>query len=230
MRVLADGFGSLSTRATFWNELRGGGIKARLFHPLWTRLQDHFHRDHRKLIVVDQRIAFTGGMNVADEYGSSRKRKGNLRRDAQVRLEGPIAWELAAVVREGWERAGGDRFTVSPWVADEPSGAKCVVLDSRPGRGQNETSAVMAALVGASRRRLWVTNAYFAPRPLVIRALISAARRGVDVRLLLPGKVMSRSCATPGMASMPNSWRMASASSSINPPFSMRNPLSQMAS
>lgn len=188
VRVLADGFGSSSTKAAFWNELRGGGIKARLFHPLWSRLWDHFHRDHRKLIVVDQRIAFTGGMNVADEYGSSRKPKGNLWRDAQVRLEGPVAWELAAVFREGWEHAGGDRFRVSPWVTDEPGGAKCVVLDSRPGRGQNETSAVMSALVGASRRRLWVTNAYFAPRSLVIRALIGAARRGVDVRLLLPGQ------------------------------------------
>lgn len=188
VRVLADGFGSSSTKAQFWNELRGGGIKARLFHPLWSRLWDHFHRDHRKLIVVDQRIAFTGGMNIADEYGSSRKPKGNLWRDTQVRLEGPVAWELAAVVREGWERAGGDRFAISPWETDEPGGAKCVVLDSRPGRGQNETSAVMSALVGASRHRLWITNAYFAPRPIVIRALISAARRGVDVRLLLPGQ------------------------------------------
>jgi cardiolipin synthase len=188
VRVLADGFGSSSTKAAFWNELRGGGIKARLFHPLWSRLWDHFHRDHRKLIVVDQRIAFTGGMNVADEYGSSRRPKGNLWRDTQVRLEGPVAWELAAVVREGWERAGGDHFAIKPWETDESGGAPCVVLDSRPGRGQNETSAVMSALVGASRRRLWVTNAYFAPRPIVIRALIGAARRGVDVRLLLPGK------------------------------------------
>lgn len=188
VRVLADGFGSSSTKAVFWNELRRDGIKAHLFHPLWSRLWDHFHRDHRKLVVVDQRIAFTGGMNIGNEYGSSRKAKGKLWRDTQVRLEGSVAWELAAVVREGWERAGGDQFEVVPWETNDAVGAKCLVLDCRPGRGQKETSAVMSALVGASQRRLWITNAYFAPRPIVIRALISAARRGVDVRLLLPGQ------------------------------------------
>jgi cardiolipin synthase A/B len=188
VRVLADGFGSSNTKPAFWDGLREAGIEARLFHPLWTRLWDHFHRDHRKIIVIDRRITFTGGMNIADEYGSSRKAKGNLWRDTQVRLEGPIAWELAAVFREGWERAGGDRFPVSRWEISECGKAKCVVLDSRPGRGQNEISAVMSALVGASRRRLWITNAYFAPRPIAIRGLISAARRGVDVRLLLPGQ------------------------------------------
>jgi cardiolipin synthase len=188
VRVLADAFGSSSTKTVFWDELRAGGIQAHLFHPLWSRLWDHFHRDHRKLIVVDQRVAFTGGMNIGNEYGSSRNAKGSFWRDTQVRMEGPIAWELAGVVREGWERAGGDRFEVWPWEANHMVGAKGLVVDSRPGRGQNETSAVMSAMVGASRRRLWVTNAYFAPRSLVIRALISAARRNVDVRLLLPGQ------------------------------------------
>lgn len=188
VRVLADGFGSAATKPEFWRRMRGFGIEARLFHPLWTRLSDHFHRDHRKIIVVDQHIAFIGGMNVGDEYGSSRKAKGKLWRDAQVRLEGPVAWELAAVFREGWERAGGDAFSISDWEAKDSGGAKCLVVDSRPGRGQQEKSAVFSALVGASRRRLWITNAYFAPRPIAILALADAARRGVDVRLLLPGQ------------------------------------------
>jgi cardiolipin synthase len=188
VKVLADGFGSSATKATFWSELRRAGIQARVFHPLWSRLLDHFHRDHRKIIVIDRRVAFTGGMNVGDEYGSSRKAKGHLWRDAQVRLEGTVAWELAAVFREGWERAGGDSFSISPWETNETGDAKCVVLDSRPGRGQSEISAAMSAFVGASRRRLWITNAYFAPRPPAIRALKRAALRGVDVRLLLPGQ------------------------------------------
>lgn len=188
VRVLADGFGSSATKPEFWRRMRGFGVEARLFHPLWSRLRDHFYRDHRKIIVVDRQIAFIGGMNVADEYGSSRKAKGKLWRDAQVRLEGPVAWELAAVFREGWQRAGGDAFPVSGWEAEGLGGAKCLVVDSRPGRGQHEKSAVFSALVGASRRRLWITNAYFAPRPIAILALTDAARRGVDVRLLLPGQ------------------------------------------
>lgn len=188
VRVLADGFGSSATKPAFWRRMRGFGIEARLFHPLWSRLRDHFYRDHRKIIVVDRQIAFIGGMNVADEYGSSRKAKGKLWRDAQVRLEGPVAWELATVFREGWQRAGGDAFAVSCWEDKDAGGAKCLVVDSRPGRGQHEKSAVFSALVGGSRRRLWITNAYFAPRPIAILALTDAARRGVDVRLLLPGQ------------------------------------------
>lgn len=188
VRVLADGFGSAATKSAFWQQMRNCGIEARLFHPLWSRLRDHFHRDHRKLIVVDQKIAFIGGMNVGDEYGSSRNAKRKSWRDVQVRLEGPVAWELAAVFREGWQRADGDAFDVSRWEAKGHGGAKCLVLDSRPGRGQHEKSAVLSALVGGSRTRLWITNAYFAPRPMAIRALTDAARRGVDVRLLLPGQ------------------------------------------
>jgi cardiolipin synthase len=188
VRVLADGFGSSAVKSAFWTRLRACGIKARLFHPFWSRLSDHFHRDHRKIIVVDRRIAFTGGMNIADEYGSSRKSNDNLWRDTQARLEGPVAWELAAVFREGWEHAGGDAFDIAPWNSANPSGARCVVLGSRPGRGQKEKSAVLSALVGASRRRLWITNAYFAPRPIAIHVLSDAARRGLDVRLLLPGR------------------------------------------
>lgn len=188
VRVLADGFGSWATKSAFWARMRSTGIQARLFHPFWSHLWDHFHRDHRKIIVIDQRIAFTGGMNIADEYGSSRKSKGGVWRDAQVRLEGPVAWELAAVFREGWERAGGQVFDVCPWKPIRADGANCVVIDSRPGRGLNEKSAALSALVGACRHRLWITNAYFAPRPLAIHALVTAARRGLDVRLLLPGR------------------------------------------
>jgi cardiolipin synthase len=187
VRILADGFGSAATKPAFWRQMRRCGIEARLFHPFWSNLWDHFRRDHRKIIVIDRRIAFTGGMNVGEEYGSSRYTKGGLWRDAQVRLEGPVAWELAIVFREGWQRAGGDTFAISGWESHDPTGAICVVLDSRPGRGQYETSAVLSALVGASRQRLWITNSYFAPRPHAIQVISAAARRGVDVRLLLPG-------------------------------------------
>jgi cardiolipin synthase len=127
-------------------------------------------------------------MNIADEYGSSRKTRDALWRDTQVRLDGPVAWELAAVFRECWQRARGESFEVSPWNPTRTDGAECIVIDSVPGRGQQEKSAVLSALMGACRQRLWITNAYFAPRPQAIRVLCAAARRGVDVRLLLPGR------------------------------------------
>ncbi|HXT13839.1 MAG TPA: phospholipase D-like domain-containing protein [Candidatus Angelobacter sp.] len=187
VRLLADAFGSGRTSRSFWRQLEQTGIQARLFHPLWVHLRDHLIRDHRKIIVVDGRVSFTGGMNVGNEYGSSRHAKGGLWRDTHARIEGSTAWELALVFKEGWMRSGGDSFPIHPFEPHRDDGVKTLVLDSRPGRGDAETAAVLAAIIGASRRYLWITNSYFAPRRNAIKLLGGAARRGVDVRLLLPG-------------------------------------------
>jgi cardiolipin synthase len=187
VRVLADAFGSWMMSRAFWRRLQYLGIEARWFHPIWSNLWDHFIRDHRKIIVIDGRVCFTGGMNVGNEYGSSRLAKGGLWRDTHARIEGPTAWEMALVFKEGWRRAGGEPFPISSFSALDDHGAKTLVLDSRPGRGFAETASVLAAIVGASRKRLWVTNSYFAPRRNALEVLGRAAQRGVDVRLLLPG-------------------------------------------
>jgi cardiolipin synthase len=187
VRVLADAFGSWTMSRTFWRRMQRMGIEARLFHPFWTHLWDHFIRDHRKIIVMDGRVCFTGGMNVGNEYGSSRHAKNGLWRDTHARIEGSTAWEMALVFKEGWRRAGSEPFQISPLKTTHKYGAETLVLDSRPGRGYAETASVLAAIVGASRKRLWVTNSYFAPRRNAIAVLGRAAQRGVDVRLLLPG-------------------------------------------
>jgi cardiolipin synthase len=102
-------------------------------------------------------------------------------------VEGPAAWELAVVFSEAWRRAGG-HLDFDPLPPPEPHGASVLVLDSRPGRGHEETASVLAAIVGAAREKVWITNAYFAPKVRAVRVLAEAVRRGVDVRLLLPGR------------------------------------------
>jgi len=189
VRVLADAFGSLWTRSGFWREMRARGCEVRLFHPVFPYFWHQFFRDHRKILVVDRRVGFTGGMNIAEEYGSPRAR-GRVRawRDTHARVEGPAAWELALVFSEAWHRAGGTPLEIPPLaVLEAASGARVLVLDSRPLRGHEESSSVLSAIVGAAHRSVFVTNAYFAPRPVAIEVLGAAARRGVDVRLLLPG-------------------------------------------
>jgi cardiolipin synthase len=94
---------------------------------------------------------------------------------------------MALVFGEGWERSGGMSLDLPPLAPTDATGARTLVLDSRPGRGHGETAAVLAALVAASRTRLWITNSYFAPNRMAIRLLGRAAHRGVDVRLLLQG-------------------------------------------
>src|SRR5664279_3218981 len=121
-------------------------------------------------------------------YGSSHHSKNGPWRDTDLRVEGPTAWEMALVFSEGWERSGGASLHLAPLTLTDASGARTLVLDSRPGRGHGETAAVLAALVAASRKRLWITNSYFAPNRMALRLLERAAQRGVDVRLLLQGR------------------------------------------
>lgn len=186
--VLADALGSFDTASAFWKEMSDRGIEARLFHPLSGRFWFQIFRDHRKILVVDRRVGFTGGMNIGDEYGSPRSREPRTWRDTHSRVDGPAAWEMAIVFSEAWHRAGGKRNELPPLDPPPPGGTRVLVLDSRPGRGHAESASVLAAIAGAACRRLWITNSYFAPGRGAIEILARAAARGVDVRLLLPGK------------------------------------------
>ncbi|MET0620870.1 MAG: phospholipase D-like domain-containing protein [Thermoanaerobaculia bacterium] len=189
VRVLADGIGSIETRRGFWKEMADGGVDARLFRPIgFYPLRLLFRRDHRKILVADRTVAFTGGMNIGDEYGSSLLPRESLWRDTHCRVEGAAAEELAVVFQEAWAEAGGEPLILSPLASGAERDPRILVLDSRPGRGQKELASVFASVVAASREKLWITVAYFAPRHRALRILGGAARRGVDVRLLLPGK------------------------------------------
>jgi cardiolipin synthase len=184
--VLADALGSWGTRTSFWTRLEERGVEVRLFHSLVRHPLYQAFRDHRKILVVDRRVAFTGGMNIGDEYVVGEVGVGAWR-DTHLKVTGPPAWEMAVVFVEGWRRAGGAPIVLPPLAADFSPGAPVLVLDSRPGRGHSESAAVLGAIVGAARERLWITNSYFAPRRGVVDLLGAARRRGVDVRLLLPG-------------------------------------------
>ena len=188
VKVLADAWGSVTTSRAFWREMRRRGVEVRLFNPLFPHLAIQPYRDHRKILVVDRQVAFTGGMNIGDEYGSGRGSGAGPWRDTHARVDGPAAWELAVVFSEAWQRARGAALDLEALQPPAPGGASILVLDSRPGRGYDETSSVLAAIVTAARDRVWITNAYFAPRARAVRLLGEAAAHGVDVRLLLPGK------------------------------------------
>jgi cardiolipin synthase A/B len=189
VRVLADALGSLATHAVFWRDMERRGIASHLFNPLFKGLWYQPFRDHRKLLVVDRSIGFTGGMNIGVEYGSP-SASGGPWRDSHVRVAGPAAWGMAIVFNEGWTYAGGPPIDLPPLAVATPDlpGARVLVLDAQPLRGNREAAASLVAIAAAARHRLWITNAYFAPGHTAVRVLAAAARRGVDVRLLLPGR------------------------------------------
>jgi cardiolipin synthase len=200
VRVLYDAIGSVTTPAAFFEPMRQAGVEVLQFRPLdptrtvpW-KLNN---RDHRKIVVVDGRVAFTGGINISSTYASSSSlRPGPERgqeqawRDTHVEIEGPAAAQFQTLFVKIWERAGGKLGNASaqyfPPLA--PSGAELVAAVASSGGDRHETTIydTYVATIGHASRRLWMTQAYFAPDPALRRALIAAARRGVDVRVIVP--------------------------------------------
>ena len=187
VRVLADWFGSIGTRRSYWRSLRDAGVEVRTFSRL--RPFDplsNISRDHRKLVSVDGRDAFVGGLCIGDEW-TGVPAEGILPwRDTAVRVRGPAAAALDATFTRTWGIAGGvipdsDR----PGSVAECGDAAVRVVPGEPGEAR--TYRLLTAVAAGSEERLWITDAYLAP-PMPLRtALIDAARDGCDLQLLVPG-------------------------------------------
>lgn len=190
VRLLVDAIGSWGLRPrTIEPFKQAGGLFAQ-FLPvaLFTR---PFHinlRNHRKIVVVDGRVAFTGGMNIGDEYRSRDPEIGHWR-DTQARVRGPAALRLQEIFAEDWHFATGERCLDARYlVAPELPGSVVVdVVESGPDRTAEAIYKMLFVAITRAERRVWLTTPYFIPDRAILTALITAAERGVDVRLLLPG-------------------------------------------
>jgi cardiolipin synthase len=201
VRVLYDAIGSVTTPAEFFETMRQARIEVLPFRPLnptRTLPWKLNNRDHRKIVVVDGRFAFTGGINISSTYASaSSSRPGpeagqeEAWRDTHVQIEGPVAAEFQKLFLHTWERAGGraDGGSAKYFPPLAPLGAELVAAVATSGGDRTETTIydTYAAAIGHASRRLWMTQAYFAPDAGLRRALIAAAQRGVDVRIIVPG-------------------------------------------
>jgi cardiolipin synthase A/B len=192
-RVLVDWIGSLETPRRFWNELRQGDVDLRLFgRPALRAWLSLVPRDHRKVLVVDRRVGFTGGFGIGDEWNLGEvddgKRLGRWR-DTGVRIEGPAASDMRDAFTRTWNLAGNRRDTepVIPPVPLEPEpqpGAIVGIVEGLPMRLRAERGFhFQTAVAGQS---IWIANAYFIPARHEIEALCLAAHDGIDVRILVP--------------------------------------------
>jgi cardiolipin synthase A/B len=187
VRLLVDAFGCSETPRGFFAPLRASGAEVIRFHPWNWNLRRYLHRDHRKILVVDRRILFIGGMNIGEEYGSV-GRTGVDWLDAHARVEGPIAREAADAFREAWNEAGGGDFEPGAASAVDCCENAALIVSSRPRSLSRSSSAALAAAIATARKHITIANAYFLPKPTLIRRLDDAVRRGVEVRLILPGR------------------------------------------
>jgi len=211
--LLRDALGSFGSDAAFFDQLAASGVQVCSFNGLNGLLpgapgkgEGHSssmsieQRDHRKLLVVDERVAFTGGINISSVYGSgsaslrrSRDAEDPLKhgwRDTQIELKGPIVTALAKSFAQSWHgQSCPGALELSSLVPAAEAGPRVIALmASDPREPDNRIYQSLLAAINASRRSVQLTMAYFAPGREMAGALADAARRGVRVELLLPGR------------------------------------------
>jgi len=193
--VLYDHFGSLGTPRSFWKEMSMAEIKIRASHPFkWTTPFRYVHRDHRKLVVMDSKKAFTGGLNIANEYsGFHLRRRSRGWRDTGILFEGPIVNELSETFKKSWHIWGGEeiRFQKADEERDEKmpkEGIPALPIFVYSGKGRKRMRNLLGYSMNHAKTSISLTTAYFIPSKRMIESLEKAVRRGVRVRLLVPGK------------------------------------------
>jgi cardiolipin synthase A/B len=186
--VLLDGFGSMGLDGKDRDTLREAGVALRFFNPLaWGQLGNVLMRDHRKLLIVDGEVAFTGGFGAVDEFIDAWF-------DVAVRIEGPVVADWLQLFARLWvsplTRGDGEPALVQRLMAQgRPAVERPMLGRVMWGQGYRY-QAIRHSLhqrVMTARQRIWVCTPYFVPTLSLRRRLARAARRGVDVRLLLPG-------------------------------------------
>jgi phosphatidylserine/phosphatidylglycerophosphate/cardiolipin synthase-like enzyme len=184
--VVFDGFGSLKLGSGYKRSLLEAGVELRVFNPirLRTKLQN-FLRDHRKLLLVDGVTAFVGGVGLTDEFAIP-GRPGQPWRDLVVEIAGPVIVDWQRAFERTWRRADGSLALPDPVCPLLEGGAEGRVALSEARERSMLANGVVRRIEGA-RGRAWIMSAYFVPSRRFRKALRRAARRGVDVRLLVPG-------------------------------------------
>lgn len=191
VNVIYDSVGSIGTSSQMFSMMRSAGVEVIEYHPFvpWRRYWGLSFRDHRKILVVDGVRAFVGGINIGREY-AGKKYGGDSWRDTHVMVEGPAVKDIQFFFMENWYRNGGPIMNTGLYFPDikEKGDKLLMVLCARSRRNVRPVHESYISAIKNARHSIYITNAYFIPDAKIFRSLVRAAQRGVDVRLLLPGK------------------------------------------
>ena len=200
VHLIHDSVGTLGTSKAFFKRLRDGGIQVLEFNPVnplaaragW----EVNERDHRKMLIADGKIAIMGGINISSVYsggslsrtGSGGGRPGLPWRDTDLLLEGPVVATLQKLFFQTWEKQKGPAVAPRLYYPPLPARGKEVVraIGSSPDEPFSQIYVTLISAINSAETEILVTNAYFVPDPQFMQALIDAAGRGVDVRMILP--------------------------------------------
>jgi cardiolipin synthase len=188
VKVLLDWVGSIPMEETLIERMQSAGVEVVRFRPVkWSTLDRVNNRTHRKLLIVDGRIGFTGGVGIGDEWNGDARSAGEWR-DTHYRLEGPAVSELQAAFAQHWIEATGellmgDRFF--PAIKPEDEQDVQVVVSSTHER--NVMHLMLMTALAAAEKNIRIGTPYFVPDAITRRQLLEARKRGVDIEIIVPG-------------------------------------------
>ena len=188
VHVLLDWVGSLKMEQALLDEMKQAGVQVERFHePEWSQWNKLNNRTHRKLLVVDGRIGYTGGVGIADHW-RGQARNPQEWRDSHFRVEGPVVAQMQSVFLDNWMRVTGDVLHGDAYFpALKPAGDLAAQMFSSSPSGGSESMQLMYLLaITAAKRSIDLANSYFVPDEMTIQTLVDAARRGVKVRVIVP--------------------------------------------
>ncbi len=190
VHVLIDWVGSQKMDEQLLDVMRGAGVQVERYHPLhWYHLTRMNNRTHRKLLVVDGKIGFTGGVGIADVW-SGHAQDPNHWRDSHYRVEGPVVAQMQTAFSDNWIKATGEVLQGERYFPSlEPVGASLAqVFTSSPSGGADSMMLMYLMAISSSTQRIDLSASYFVPDPLTRRVMLDALKRGVRIRIIVPGQ------------------------------------------
>jgi cardiolipin synthase len=192
VRVLLDAFGAKSMSKELLSQMTEAGVDVRWFRPFarW-KFWEVAHRTHRKILVCDGRVGFTGGVGIAEEWEGNARHPGEWR-ETHFRIEGPAVKGLQSAFLCNWFEACGETFSMANTPPPSlPQGRGAVqVVRSTAAIGWSDVAVLVRHLINETRRTLRITTAYFVPDEMTIAGFRRAAARGVEIQILMPGACM----------------------------------------
>lgn len=194
VHVLLDWVGSSRVEDAIVDKMKSAGVEVRKYHPLtWYNLDRINNRTHRKLLIVDGSVGFTGGVGIAPQWTGNAGDPDHWR-DTHYRVEGPIVAQMQSVMLDNWSKTTGKVLHGRDYFPTlRPAGEQSAqMFASSPNGGSESMLMMMLLAITAATRTIDIANAYFVPDDITRRALITAAKRGVRVRIMVPGKYIDQ--------------------------------------
>ena len=192
VHVLLDWAGTAKMERKYLDDLTSAGVEVELYHPLhWYNIARINNRTHRKLLVVDGRVGFTGGVGIADQWSGHAESKDHWR-DSHYRLEGPAVAQMQSAFTDNWIKTRAKVLFGSKYFPElEPAGqAYAQVFRSSRGEGSESVRLMYLLSMASATQSIRLQAAYFVPDDLAIEAFISARKRGVKIEIIVPGPHM----------------------------------------